>query len=291
MAGYPQPYTKQFGQTNEDVGPALGGSALTLLDADSFLYQPHKTVIADELYGHSWRNQTLVRPSALSVYVYSNTDAAVETCDERSPYTQILFSEERYSQHYARYEIREEIAFSDLEALSKSRECVLFLALSRPTWPEWSEFTTDIEKSVLNRLYFQYREEAALRLNKLIEIIAENPDDDDVLLSESLRYAANFLIEYQPPYSPFGTIVAGNDGVVSIEWRLPMTLPPDERWKNCDGILSMRFLPSGKITFVGETRVVGDENPFFEIGEEPHNIAYGQVAPFFNGLRMLDDLP
>ena len=270
--------------------PSPCGSGLTLFDTGWFIDNPHLTDIASELYGHFSRNPTLVRPSAPCVNVYLNPDLVAETHGERSPYTQIIFSEKGYLQPSARYEIREEFVLSDLEATANSREYVLFLAPNRPTPPEWSEYTTVKEKSVLSRLFFHYREEAALRLSELIEIIAENPDDDDVLLPESLEYAANFFIEHQPPYSPFGTIAAGNDGVVSVEWRLPMTLPPDHRWKNCDGILSMRFLPSGKITFVGETREVGDESPFFEIGEEPHNIAYSHVAPFFNYLRLFDDL-
>lgn len=269
---------------------------MTSFDLGSFYDDPYHAGVATGPQGQSSRNPTFVRlnTSAAVVHfdnVFLNTDFGTETYDERLPYSHILFSDERYSQPFERFEIREVIELSDLEVPSKSRECVLFFALNRPTLPEWSEYTTDTEKSVLNRLFFQYREEAAQRLNELIEIIAENPDDDDVLLPNSLRHAANFLVDHQPPYSPYGTLVAGNDGVVSIEWRLPMTLPPDHRWKNCDGILSMRFLPSGKITFVGETRGVGDENPFFEIGEEPHNVAYGQVAPFLNKLRVLDDFP
>ena len=290
MAVHLQPYTKKFGQTDEELRAALSGSALPSFNAGAFSNDPHRIDIIREPCDRFSRNPTLVRPSAPGVIVCFNTDFDEETYVERTPYTQVLFPEDWYSQPIVRYEIREKITWSDLKAPSNSRGCVLLLAPNRSAPPGWSEYTTNRERSVLNRLFSSYKEDAALRLNELIEIIAQDPDDDDTLIPDSLEYAADFLIEYRPPYSPFGTISAGNDGVVSAEWRLPVKPPPDPRWKNCDGILTLRFLPSGKITFAGETRKVDDETPFFEIGEESHDIAFSQVAPFFNKLRMLDDL-
>ena len=289
MAGHSPTYTKHVGQTDEYVGTPLGGSASTSIDAGSPLYDTHIEDIYSRIHGHFQWKLELGEHSASFVIVYQNTNFTEETYGESHPYGRILYPERGHSQPDDYSTAKTVIAFPDFEYLSESGRRGHLVFANSPTWPEWSEHTTELERTVLNRLFSQYREEAALRLNELIETIADNPDDDDVLLPDSLRYAANFLIVYQPPYSPYGTIVAGNDGVVSIEWRLPMTAPPDLRWKNCDGILSMRFLPSGKITFVGETREAGDEKPFFEIGEEPHNIAYRQVAPFVNKLRMLDD--
>ena len=154
--------------------------------------------------------------------------------------------------------------------------------------PKWSSFASNIENRVLDLLVEHGKYDVASRISDLIQMIGEDPDDDETLLPESLRSIAKFFIKYDPPYSTYGSVVAGHDGVLGVEWKLPMSQPPDSQWKNCDGILSMRFLPSDKITYAGETRQDDDGNAFYDMGEDSHSVVSKRVAPFLARLRIAD---
>lgn len=154
----------------------------------------------------------------------------------------------------------------------------------QPTDKLWPNATRD-ETKILDYLVTNGRYEVANRLNDLIQMIYEDPEDDETLHPKSLESIAKFFVEYNPPYSPYGSVVAGHSGVLGIEWKLPMSHPPDSQWKNCDGILSMRFLPSGRITYAGEIRQVGDETAFYAMGEDVHAVVFNQVIPFFEQIE------
>lgn len=157
-------------------------------------------------------------------------------------------------------------------------------SLELSDWP----YANEDEVTVLEYLKGRGKDEIAERIHELIRGITVCPDDSEMLDIESLRHLATFLVKCNPPYTPHGVIVASYDGTLGVEWRLPLRHAPDNQWKNCDGILSMRFLPSGAIVYVGETRQIGEEQPFHVVGEDEFSVASKQVDPFFDILRSAD---
>ncbi len=118
------------------------------------------------------------------------------------------------------------------------------------------------------------------RLNRLIEDFAEDPDVEG-LLQESFQSVAEFFFQNNPPYP---AIVADYDGTLAVEWRLPLTLPPDDRWQTCDGILCMEFLPSGDIEYFGDARAVGSEQKIRIAGVATHKEIMEEIDPFLGRL-------
>ena len=105
------------------------------------------------------------------------------------------------------------------------------------------------------------------RLNRLRALIADDPDEPNLVL-ESLRSFADFFM--QQDRLPVPEIGAGPEGYLEAEWRIPakreapmITLferwvRPDERyWGQGDGILAMKFLPSGSIQYAAVSGPVG----------------------------------
>ena len=144
------------------------------------------------------------------------------------------------------------------------------------------------ETNVLESLIDNGRHDVAQGLDSLIRQIADNPDDFDPVQQESLESLVKYFVTHDTPYSPFGYVVATADGILGVEWRLPPTQPTNNQWRNSDGILSLRFLPSGDIVFAGETRPTESEAEFYDFGEEPHSVVSDRIAPFFNMLRLID---
>ena len=105
------------------------------------------------------------------------------------------------------------------------------------------------------------------RLNHLIALIAEDPDEPDLVI-ESLRSFADFFM--QEDRLPVPEIGAGPEGFLEAEWRIPakrevMTTshvvrwasPDDRYWGQGDGILAMKFLPSGSIQYAAVSGPAG----------------------------------
>ena len=127
--------------------------------------------------------------------------------------------------------------------------------------------------------------------DRIVELDEEESDDEQQEIQLlSLKLLADFFIESGFPYRPHGSITVGYDGLMGISWMIPQRQQPDTRWRTCDGILSLRFLPSGKILFVGETRQVGDSKPFYDFGETTPEIVFERIRPFFKELCQ-NDLP
>lgn len=156
------------------------------------------------------------------------------------------------------------------------------------TVSEWSSLDSRVERDFLHYLVENGRRDVAQELDSLIQQVADSPDDNDPIQQESLDALVRYFVTHEPPFSPFGCIVAAADGVLGAEWRLPPTQPDDSQWRNGDGILSLRFLPSGDIVFAGETRPVGTEVEFYDFGEEPHELVASRISPFFELLRLAD---
>ena len=144
----------------------------------------------------------------------------------------------------------------------------------------WSLNSTEEERAVLDHLVYSERGRIADRLNRLIEDFAEDPDVEGLLL-ESIQSLAEFFTQYNPPHP---AIVADYDGTLAVEWRLPLTLPPNDRWQTCDGILCMEFLPSGDIEYFGDARAVGSERELRIAGVATHKEIMEKIDPFLRRL-------
>ena len=115
------------------------------------------------------------------------------------------------------------------------------------------------ENDILDALRSHGLNEVAVRLVHLRELLDEEPDEPDIAI-ESLRSFADFFL--QEPHLPVPEIGAGPEGFVEAEWRIP---PSGERkaasdesyWGRGDGILAMKFLPTGLIRFAATSGPTG----------------------------------
>lgn len=110
----------------------------------------------------------------------------------------------------------------------------------------WSPRASRDELNVLYDLIDNGRHDVAQRLNDLIEMYDSDPDVGSLNLA-SFRSVAEFF-KQNGNLEP--AIVAGWDGVLSVEWRLPPVDPHSED-QTCGGILSLEFLPNGQIEYLG----------------------------------------
>ena len=99
---------------------------------------------------------------------------------------------------------------------------------------------------------------------------------------ESVQTVADFFIQNNPPHP---AIVADYDGTLAVEWRLPLTLPPDDVWQNCDGILCLEFLPSGEIEYFGDARAVGEKKELKIEGVATQKHIMKEIDPFLRRLN------
>ena len=115
------------------------------------------------------------------------------------------------------------------------------------------------ENDILDALRSHGLEEVAVRLVHLKQLLDEDPDGPDLAI-ESLRSFADFLL--RETHLPVPEIGAGPEGFVEAEWRIPfgegkMATSNEQYWGNGDGILAMKFLPTGCVRFAatsGPTR-------------------------------------
>ena len=115
------------------------------------------------------------------------------------------------------------------------------------------------ENDILDALRSHGLEEVAVRLVQLRELLEDDPDELDLAI-ESLRSFAGFFL--QETHLPVPEIGAGPEGFVEAEWRIPPSeerrANPDERhWGHGDGILAMKFLPTGLIRFAATSGPAG----------------------------------
>ena len=115
------------------------------------------------------------------------------------------------------------------------------------------------ENDILDALRSHGLNEVAVRLVHLRELIDEDPDEPDLAI-ESLRSFADFFL--QEPHLPVPEIGAGPEGFVEAEWRIPpceerMATPNERYWGHGDGILAMKFLPTGLIRFAATSGPAG----------------------------------
>lgn len=107
------------------------------------------------------------------------------------------------------------------------------------------------EREIVDALKSHGLNEVANRLVQLQEMIAEDPHEPDLVI-ESLRSFADFFI--QEACLPAPEIGAGPEGFVEAEWRIPSSgqgkaASDESYWGRGDGILAMKFLPTGLVRF------------------------------------------
>ena len=107
------------------------------------------------------------------------------------------------------------------------------------------------EKEIVDTLKSHGLNEVASRLVQLREMIAEDPDETNLVI-ESLRSFADFIM--QETHLPVPEIGAGPEGYVEAEWRIPSrggrkAASDESYWGRGDGILAMKFLPTGLVRF------------------------------------------
>ena len=115
------------------------------------------------------------------------------------------------------------------------------------------------EDDILDFLRSHGLNEVAARLVQLMVMLDEDPDEPDLAI-ESIRSFAEFFM--QETYLPVPEIGAGPEGFVEAEWRIPSngkkTAHSDESyWGRGDGILAMKFLPTGPIRFAATSGPAG----------------------------------
>ena len=107
------------------------------------------------------------------------------------------------------------------------------------------------EKEIVDALRSHGLKELAARLAHLGAMIADDPDEPDLVI-ESLHSFADFFM--QEERLPVPEIGVDPEGFVEAEWRIPangggMAAPDDRYWGRGDGILAMKFLPTGLVQF------------------------------------------
>ena len=135
---------------------------------------------------------------------------------------------------------------------------------------KWSEHASESEKHVLDRLYRKGHDNAAQRLNHLIEIFA---DDKDKLAPASVEAFANFVLTNRPQY-PGPGIFGDDDGHVGIQWRIPSSRSPDGDDLNSGGILYLEFVSPEQVSYFGDAEDISLE------GEASLNEIMEIVEPF-----------
>ena len=140
---------------------------------------------------------------------------------------------------------------------------------------EWSWYALEDEKDVLNDLVKNDRHDVAQRLNDLIEMFVRDPDVGNLNFA-SLKLVAEFFKQNNTLKS---AIVAGWDGTLSVEWRLP---PVDLHGEDqtCGGILGLEFLPDGQIEYLGFIKPTGKEERVEYEGVAGHNNIIDKISSF-----------
>ena len=118
---------------------------------------------------------------------------------------------------------------------------------------EWSSHATRDQERILSRLFNSGHENVARRLSSLIDILFE---DGDNLAVESMEAVAKFFIVNGPKY-PGPIIVSDDDGLIGVQWRIPLDQLHAEGEGNKGGILYLKFVSDRQVNYVGTFRSPG----------------------------------
>ena len=112
---------------------------------------------------------------------------------------------------------------------------------------ESAVISVDERKVLLDRLAGMGRKDVADRIQQYLDIVDDEPDEPPVTM-ESLRSVISFIAQ-QPKLAP---PIVGSDphGLMELEWHLLDNGDPSSVWGRGNGVVSMKFLGSGKIQYV-----------------------------------------
>ncbi len=145
------------------------------------------------------------------------------------------------------------------------------------------------EKEIVDTLKSHGLNEVASRLVQLREMIAEDPDESD-LVTESMRSFAEFIL--QETHLPVPEIGAGPEGFVEAEWRIPSSgerkaASDESYWGRGDGILAMKFLPTGLVRFAATSGPTGQGKERLRTsGNLPRSSILSAIQPFISRLAV-----
>ncbi len=145
------------------------------------------------------------------------------------------------------------------------------------------------ETAIVDALRSHGLDELAARLTHLSVIIADDPDEPDLVL-ESLRSFAGFFM--QATRLPAPEIGVGPQGILEAEWRIPASggsIPASSApyWGCGDGILAMKFLSSGLVQFAATSGLAGQTKDRLRTsGILPKKDIMSAVQPFVSRLAV-----
>ena len=145
------------------------------------------------------------------------------------------------------------------------------------------------EREVVNALNAHGFDEVASRLVQLKETIAEDPDETNLVI-DSLRPFAEFTM--QETHLPVPEIGADSEGFVEAEWRIPSSgegkaASAESYWGRGDGILAMKFLPTGLVRFAATSGPAGQGKERLRTsGILPRNSILPAVQTFMSRLAV-----
>ncbi len=120
-------------------------------------------------------------------------------------------------------------------------------------------------------------------------MIAEDPDEPDLVI-ESLRSFAEFIME--ETHLPVPEIGTGPERFLEAEWRIPSgggrkAASDESYWGRGDGVLAMKFLPTGLVRFAATSGPAGQGKERLRTnGILPRNSILSAVQPFISRLAV-----
>ena len=145
------------------------------------------------------------------------------------------------------------------------------------------------ENEVVDALRSHGLDEVAARLAHVGAMLSDDLDGPDLVI-ESLRSFADFFM--QQHRLPVPEIGVGPQGYLEAEWRLPANggamVASDERyWGRGDGILAMKFLPTGLVQFAATSGPAGQgKERLTTRGILPENRVMSAVQTFVSRLAV-----
>ena len=122
-------------------------------------------------------------------------------------------------------------------------------------WPSLPESADELRPAILedekvflvSLLTIRGRKDVADRIQQYLDIVADEPDEPPVAM-ESLRSVVSFIAQQAKLAPP----IVGSDpqGFMELEWHLKDNGDPNSVWGRGNGVVSMKFLRSGKIQYV-----------------------------------------
>ena len=195
--------------------------------------------------------------------------------------------EVRFTVRYYKHKIvvNQDYSLSDFGRMFLTRKDFLpsrVLILPKPDFNEPRKHSNILSKtqSILDSLSKGGRFDIYQQLFEIVEGVAEDPDEEE-LIPESLESIAIFFLTTR---LPLGSI-SSHEGTLTASWRLHHTLPPSDGWNNSDGFLFLRFLPSGEINCVMETRTINNHEGIYFASTIELNQALEETQPFFTRLN------